>query len=119
MRLGLASVLGASAFVLACATTHVPAQQVADSQSAIRAAEAVGADRYPESALHLKMARDHVGQAQMLAKEGEEEEAVMALERAEVDAELALAMAQEEQAALDAQQMLQRVRDLQQQHVAR
>lgn len=88
--------LAAFAFAaVACATAPFPLQNVVDAQAAISAAEAVGAERVPKAQLHLKMARDQVREADRLVKLKQADEARWLLRRAQVDAELALALARE------------------------
>jgi hypothetical protein len=87
-----------------CGSSEVPAKQLAESESAIRAASEVGAKDNPQAALHLKLARDRYDQAQSASKEGEQESARVLLEKAEVDAELALALTRKEQASAKAEQ---------------
>lgn len=86
------------ALAAACGASEVPAQQIASSEAAIRAASEVGAERHPQAALHLKHARDRLTRAQMLSREGKTEEAERLLEQAEVDAELALVLTRKQQA---------------------
>lgn len=100
------------ALALGCASTAIPSQKLTDSKSSVRAAEAVGAEKYPQAALHLKMARDQIDQAEKLIEEDENERALLVLERAEADADLALAMAEEQQAKAEAQAAKQKVREL-------
>src|SRR6476661_6875222 len=90
MRIGftLSTVLA----VAGCGSSDVPAKQLAESEAAIRAASEVGAQDNPQAALHLKLARDRYEQAQALSKDGEQESAKTLLEKAEVDAELALSL---------------------------
>lgn len=102
IRIGLLS--GAVFALAACGSSDVPVRQLAESESAIRAASEVGAQDNPRAALHLKLARDRYDQAQVLSKEGEQEGAKALLEKAEVDAELALALTRKEQAAARAEQ---------------
>lgn len=99
--------------VAGCAGSAVPAGRVASTKSAIRAAEEVGAEETPKSSLHLKYARDQYEEAQQLAEEGREKRASWVLERAEADAELALALARESDARGQAEQALEQVRELQ------
>lgn len=82
----------------ACGGTAIPAGKLSNSQASLRAAEEVGADRYPKSALHLKMARDQMKQADVLIRADEGEAAGRALDRARADAELAVTLARAEQA---------------------
>lgn len=78
----------------ACSSRQLPANY-APAQTAIGAADAVGARSEPRAALHLKMARDAVVRAQALSKDGDEKEAELMLERARTDAELALMITRE------------------------
>lgn len=96
----------------ACGSAAVPAQEMSQAQAAIRAAEEVGAQQYPKAALHLKLARDGVSAAKQFAKEREQEAAVMALNEAEIDAELALAMARAEDMKKQARQTLAEIDEL-------
>jgi len=87
-----------------CGSSDVPAKQLAESEAAIRAASEVGAKDNPQAALHLKLARDRYDQAQTASKEGEQETARLLLEKAEADAELALALTRKDQVAAKAEQ---------------
>jgi hypothetical protein len=66
------------------------------SEAAVRAAEVGGAQNGPQSALHLKRAREQVDSGKSLIQEGENERADWVLRRAQSDADLALALAAEE-----------------------
>jgi len=101
--------------VVACgASTPVPADKVTQTQAAIRAAEEVGAPNVPKAALHLKMARDQFQTAQGLIAEEENEQATLVIDRARVDAELALALARESDFRAKAAEQLEKVKKLQQ-----
>jgi hypothetical protein len=105
---GFAAVLGA------CSATQALPPNYAPAQAAISAADAVGAQGEPRAALHLKMARDQLVEAQALVQKGKSEEASLALDRARTDAELALMVAREAQArtvATRAKQDVQRLGD--------
>ncbi len=112
--------IGLLAFVLAgvSATTAMGcagAPLRTDSSSAgIRAAEEVGATNVPRAALHLQLAKEELEHAQGLAKEGESEKADSLLERAEVDAELAVLLSREESEKSEAMAAVKRVRQLRQ-----
>lgn len=84
-----------SALVVACGGTSIPPAKVAETQSQISAATAVGADNNPQAALHLKMARDQLKQAQNLINDGKDDEARLVLERANADADVALMITRE------------------------
>ena len=73
-----------------------PRNQLIASEAAVRAAEVAGAQEGPQSALHLKRAREQVESGRSLIQEGENERAEWVLRRAQSDADLALAVATEE-----------------------
>jgi hypothetical protein len=111
MRLLVASlILGLAA---ACGSAAVPVSgSLTQTQSAIRAAEEVGARNVPKAALHLKMANDQLQTAKALLADGEEEEASVLLARAEADAELALTMAKENNLRAQASEAMKKVEAL-------
>jgi hypothetical protein len=106
--------LGASlcSSLVACGGAGAPTHQLTESNSAVRAAEEVGAANTPKAALHLKMARDHLRNAEALIAEEEFEDAALVLKRAEADADLALALARESQARGQAEQAMRKVQEL-------
>jgi hypothetical protein len=73
-----------------------PRNQLSASEAAVRAAEVAGAQNSPQSALHLKRAREQVDSGKGLIQEGENERAEWVLRRAQADADLALTIANEE-----------------------
>jgi hypothetical protein len=86
---------------LACASAcgggyPEPRDQLTASESALRAAEVAGAQNSPQSALHLKRAREQIESGRALIADGENERAEWVLRRARADADLALALATEE-----------------------
>ncbi len=100
-------------FALGCGgSIPAPAQQVTETEAAIRAAQEVGAPGVPKAALHLKMARDDLDRAQRLIGQDENEEAKLVLERARVDAELAIALAKESALRAQAADALEKVKKL-------
>ncbi len=114
MRLvtGIVAAMAASAAVACGASVPVPAAQVTDTQAAIRSAEEVGAPNVPKAALHLKMAKDQLQTAQDLIAHDDNEQAKMTLDRARVDAELALALAKESIYRQQAQDALDKIKKL-------
>ena len=92
-----------------CGGAALPADRLASAEAGIRGAREVGADSVPEAALHLKMARDQVAQAKALSNSGDADRAAMMLSRAEVDAELALALTRETGARAEADAVLAQV----------
>jgi len=97
----LTTILGGLVLAACSSSTQMPANY-APAQTAIGAADAVGAKNEPRAALHLKMARDAVVRAQALSRDGDEQEAELMLERARTDAELALMVTREATARRDA-----------------
>lgn len=83
------------ALVAGCSSQKPLPANYAPTQAAISAADAVGAKNEPRAALHLKMAKDQVVRAQSYAKEGDEHEAALMLDRARTDAEAALMITRE------------------------
>jgi hypothetical protein len=107
--------LAAGLFAVACGGAAVPQEKLTAAQAAVRAAEVGGAPDNPKAALHLKYARDQIAEANKYIEEEENEVAAVLLDRAEVDAELALALARVENARAEAAAALQEVQKLKQQ----
>jgi hypothetical protein len=112
MRFVTALILASTVVVAACGGGPKPEAQAAQSQAAISAAEAVGAQSYPKAALHLKMARDQVKTAELLMADGDNDEANLVLQRAEADAELSLALAREEKLRAEAREAMKKIDEL-------
>jgi hypothetical protein len=108
----LLSVMGLGAFGAGCITTRVPTEELVDAQVSIRAAEELGASEVPLAARHLALAREQTRTAQKFLEQGERKDAARALKRAEVDAEMAMALAREAPLQAEAQRALQRVDEL-------
>lgn len=96
----------------ACATATLAPDRLASSEAAIRSAEEVGAGKLPQAALHLKLAEEELAQAKVFAKNGDKERAELFLQRSAADAELALALARQEEAKVDADNALAAVLDI-------
>ena len=90
----------------------VPADQVTQTEAAIRSASEVGATSVPKAALHLKMAQDQLQSAKGLMAENENDEARLVLDRARVDAELAIALSKEAVLRAQAAEALEKVKKL-------
>jgi Domain of unknown function (DUF4398) len=87
---------------LGCASFPAPTQRMADAESATRSAREVGADNQPAAKLHVKLADEQIASAKVLISNGDNERADYVLVRAKADAELALAIAREQTAGIDA-----------------
>lgn len=102
-------------FGVGCATSHLNEQRLVDTQATVTAVEELDEAEDPEVSLHLKYARDQLTAARRLADEGDEEEANRMLERAQADAQLALAMARTEHSRQEAREAQAEVEELKKQ----
>ncbi len=110
----VAIVLSVGAAAVGCGGAPVPNAQVTSSAAAVRAAQELGAKNEPQAALYLHLAQEKREKALALINEGENLEARRLLERAEADAEVAVALAiaqDTREQALKAQQEVQRMRE--------
>jgi hypothetical protein len=103
---------GTAATSIACGGAAVPNPQLTGAESAVRAAEVGGAEELPRGELHLKYARDAIAEARTLMDKGDNKQATFLLEKANVDAEKALALAEEEEARLEAEDQLKRIKEM-------
>lgn len=115
MRATFVSLVAASAFAWACGSSYPPpTQPMADAQAADRSARELGAANSPKASLHLKLAKDQMREAVGLMKDGENERAEQLLVRAKADAELAVALAHEQKAKSEVQDVAQKAQQQQQ-----
>lgn len=96
----------------ACGGAAIPQENLTSAEAALRAAEVGGALNDPKAALHLKYARDQVETAKKHIQDDEQGRARTLLKRAEIDAELALALARVESARAEARAALDEVNEL-------
>lgn len=99
--LGLSSILALCA--AACGGAAVPQQELTSAKAAVAGAEVGGAAENPKAALHLQLAKQQIGEAEKLIEEGDNEEAARVITRAQADADLALSLAKENKAKVEAQ----------------
>jgi len=106
--------LGLTALLCGCASA--PNRELGESQAALRAAEEVGAGNHPDAAYHLKLAEDQIAAAKQLmdGNRGERRMAKRHLQRAELDAELAIAYTRTADAEARAKQAWHEVQELKQ-----
>jgi len=88
---------------LACGSSPQPTERLATAQAAVRAAKEVGAKDVPQAQLHAQLAEEQVTQAQKMIEDGDNERAEMVLRRATADAELAVALARENESQKQAE----------------
>ncbi len=97
----------------ACATTSTaPNERIESSSAAILAAEDGGAARSADADLYLKLAKSQFWYAQNLPNPNDRERVDRLLRRAQVDAELALALAHGEDQKAAAQAAVDKVSKL-------
>ena len=100
--------LAATPFAWACGVSFPPpTQPMADAESAARSAREVGADSQPAAKLQVKLADEQIAEAKTLMANGDNERASFVLLRARADAELALALAREQNALVDKQKAVE------------
>jgi hypothetical protein len=92
----------------------VPPEQLVKSEVTIRQAEEAGAKQVPSAAQHLQWAHEQTTEARRLLEKNQRDQAALYLQRAEADAQLALALAREAPARAEADRVLQQVQQLQQ-----
>jgi hypothetical protein len=100
------------AAIAGCAGSPSFKQSSEASKSAIRAAEEVGAVNLPRASLYLQFAKEELEIAKQLAADGKKEQAASMLTRAEADAELAITLSHEQAEKTEAENAIQRVRQL-------
>ena len=96
--IGMIGVLCATLLSLGCAGAPKPTDQLVRTEAALRAAEEVGVSDAPQAQLHRTLAQEQLEKAKKLIEEDENAQAKSVLERAKADAELALAIARQQEA---------------------
>ncbi len=105
--------VGVALLLTACGGAAVPQESLTAAKAAVAGAEVGGAASDPKAALHLKLAKEYVAKAESLIADGDNEEAARIIDRAQADADLALALAKEtaaEKEAQDTKESLDRLR---------
>jgi regulator of protease activity HflC (stomatin/prohibitin superfamily) len=82
------------------------------STAAIRAAQEIGASEVPTAALYLQFAKEGLEKAEVLAANGDKEQAESMLLRAQADAELAIVLSRGDAAKTEAKLAFERVKKL-------
>jgi len=107
------AILGAVLLAAACggssASSHMPPQDAARAQAAIRAADAAGAHSDPQAAMYLGFAKQSASKANNLTKSGDKESANLLIGDAKADADLSLALTKQQQAQAKVQAAKQRL----------
>ncbi len=100
--------------VVGCAAQQLPQQQLLDTTASIDSAQEIDQSRTPEVDLHVKLAQDQVEISRALLEDGEEDRAMRMLDRAQADAEVALALAKTSRSRAAAQTAWDDIAELQQ-----
>ena len=111
-RLPIALLAPAAFILLACGSSPPPTHELTQAQGAVRAAEEIGTEDHPQAALYLKRAQDGIQRALVLIDDKRHDDARWELTKAEVDAELAIALAREATHRAVAKEALSRVERL-------
>ncbi len=93
-----------AASAVACGGSAVPQEALTAAQASAKGAEVGGATEDPKAQLHLKLAHEQIEKAKKLIADGDNEEAARVIDRAQADADLALALAQQAKAMRDAKE---------------
>lgn len=94
--------VGLAASAVACGGAAVPQEALTAAQASAKGAEVGGANEDPKAQLHLKLANEQITKAKKLIDDGDNEAAARLVDRAQADADLALALAQQAKALRDA-----------------
>ena len=98
-----------AAAIAGCASAPIPADKYANAKSSIKTSEELGAERDPQAALHLKLAKEQLAQAKDCMKKGDNENAKMVLERAEADGDAAFNIARADKAKIEAKKTVENI----------
>jgi hypothetical protein len=107
--------LAVASLSLACA--NAPTKELGEAEAAYRAAQELGAAESPVAAYHLKLAEDQIAQAktQMDGDETDRRRARRMLQRAELDAEVAITVSRTSAAESRAREAWIEVQELREQ----
>ena len=95
---GLLISIAALGFVAACGGGAPPSERLVNAEAAIRGAIEINANASPpRAALHLQLAQEQVDKAKRYIADGFNQRAELALRQAQADAELAIALARNEE----------------------
>lgn len=100
--------IAAAPLVLSCSPSWPePKQPMAEAEAASRSAREVGADSQPAAKLKVTLADEQIAEAKAQISKGDNERATYLLVRARADAELALALAHEQNALNEKQKAVE------------
>ncbi len=98
MKSAIAAIVtaGFGVWLAGCSSTPPPTQRMTSAKASVRAAQELGADQIPKAQLHLQLAEEQVRHADELIDRGEMERADLLLQRANTDAQLAIAITRQD-----------------------
>jgi hypothetical protein len=102
----------AALYAVGCGGAAPPTAARTNAVASIRAARTIGAERTPDAAYHLELADEQLARGDTLIRHGEMERARRTLVRAQVDADLAVALAREDQLKARARETRDRIRQM-------
>lgn len=111
-RMVKALIVFSAVFAAGCSSAPPPNSRLSSTEAAVRGAREVGAAGVPQASLHLKFSEEQIMQAKALIAEGDNERADLVLQQAQADAELALSLARENAAVVEAQRAQAQVQQL-------
>jgi hypothetical protein len=109
----LAGILLVGLLPMACGGAAIPQSELTSAKAAVSGAEVAGAAEEPTAALHLKLAKEQLAQAEAQIADDDNEAAAITISRAQADADLALALAKEAKSkaeAAETKEQLERLR---------
>ena len=98
MKSAIAAIAIAGLWLAGCSSTPPPVQRMTTAKASVRAAQELGADQVPKAQLHLQLAEEQVRHADELIDRGKMERADLLLQRANADAQLAIAITRQDAA---------------------
>jgi hypothetical protein len=98
MKSAIAAIVtaGFGLWLAGCSSTPPPTQRLTSAKASVKAAQELGADQIPKAQLHLQLAEEQVRHAGELIDRGEMERADLLLQRANTDAQLAIAITRQD-----------------------
>ena len=103
---------GFGLWLAGCSSTPPPTQRMTTAKASVKAAQELGADQVPKAQLHLQLAEEQVRHADELIDRGKMERADLMLQRADVDAQLAIAIARQDAARDELRQNIEQMEAL-------
>jgi hypothetical protein len=90
----------------ACASTPPPATRMASAEASVQTARDLGAEQVPSAHAQLRLAASEIQKAREMSKHKDNDEADSMLQRALADADLAIALTNEDNARNQAQRAM-------------